>query len=329
MIKTYTALFFTFFSIFLFQNSNAVICTSITTGEWDQDEIWSCGRAPVCGDTVVIGHFIEISSNQDYDPPGCSLPMQILIIAGGDLNFDSGKKLTLACGSGVTIEAGGQITSDGGGASENIKICDATVWQGSWDPDLDGPVVLGSGLPIELLYFDAYNNGKSVDVVWSTATESNNDYFTVERSNDGTLFTPIIITDGAGNSNNHIDYLETDFDPLTGTSYYRLKQTDYDGISAYSDIVTVKTYVQLSSELQLYPNPCDGSFHLQLNGFGDEEFLVVVRDLTGREFYSKVIVTSTDLHIEAMDISGKIMTGTYIITASSRNELYSQKLIVK
>lgn len=324
----YTVYLFIILSFIFSNSSKAEICTSIATGTWDQDEIWSCGHAPACGDTVYIGHLVEITTNQDYDPPGCSLPMQIVITAGGDLNFDSGKKLTLACGSGVTIEAGGQITSDGGGASENIKICDVTVWQAS-DGTVSGPSVLGSGLPIELLSFDAFYNGNSVDVVWATATESNNDYFTIERCNDGIHFTPIVITDGAGNSNIQIDYLETDFDPLTGTSYYRLKQTDYNGVSTYSDIVVVKTYVQLSSELQLYPNPCDGSFHLQLNGLGDEEFVVIVRDLTGREFFSKVIVTSTDAHIEAIDIHGKIMAGTYIITASSRNELYSQKLIVK
>lgn len=324
----YTVSFLIVINLFFINHSKADICTSISAGAWNQFEIWDCGHVPACGDTIFIGHTVEVTTNLDYDPPGCNIPMYITVTAGGTLNFDSGKKLYLACGSGVTVEAGGQITSDGGGASENIKICDVTVWQAS-DGTVSGPSVLGSGLPIELLSFNAFYNGNSVDIVWTTATESNNDFFTVERSEDGIHFSPIIFTDGAGNSNIQIDYFETDFDPLTGTSYYRLKQTDFNGASDYSDIEVVKTYVQLSSELQLYPNPCDGSFHLQLNGFGDEEFVVVVRDLTGREFYSEVIVTSTDTHIEAIDINGKIMGGTYIITASSRNELYSQKLIVK
>jgi hypothetical protein len=61
----------------------------------------------------------------------------------------------------------------------------------------------------------------------------------------------------------------------------------------------------------------------------DEEILVVVRDMNGKEFFSKIFITSTDQHIEAMDLSGKLSTGVYIVTASSKNELYSQKLIVK
>jgi hypothetical protein len=72
------------------------------------------------------------------------------------------------------------------------------------------------------------------------------------------------------------------FNPLQGTSYYRLKQTDFNGISYYSDIKVVKTYPVLAGELNLYPNPTDGAFHLLLSGFGDEEILVVLRDMAGK-----------------------------------------------
>jgi hypothetical protein len=131
------------------------------------------------------------------------------------------------------------------------------------------------------------------------------------------------------NSSSFIEYFEIDYHPLDGVSYYRLVQTDYDGISAASQPVAVRTYSHLAGELSLFPNPTDGSFHLQITGFGDEEFVVVVRDITGREHYSKVIVTSTDRHLEAIDPANKLAAGTYIVTASSRNEFYSQKLVVK
>lgn len=186
-----------------------------------------------------------------------------------------------------------------------------------------------SNLPIELTYFDAYFSNESVIVNWQTASEINNDYFIVERSSDGINFEPILFTDGAGNSNSMLEYTETDFNPLQGTSYYRLKQTDFNGISYYSDIKVVKTYPVLAGELNLYPNPTDGAFHLLLSGFGDEEILVVLRDMAGKEFYSKVIITSTDNHIEAIDPSEKLPPGIYFVTASSKNELYSQKLIIK
>lgn len=186
-----------------------------------------------------------------------------------------------------------------------------------------------SNLPIELTYFDAYYSDEKVIVNWQTASEINNDYFIVERSSDGINFEPILFTDGAGNSNSILEYTETDFNPLQGTSYYRLKQTDFNGVSSFSNIKVVKTYPVLAGELNLFPNPTDGAFHLMLSGFGDEEILVVLRDMAGKEFYSKIIITSTDNHIEAIDPSEKLQPGIYFVTASAKNELYSQKLIIK
>lgn len=318
--------------IIFFLHTNTVYsdtCSSISAGSWDTPGIWDCGHTPGCGDTIYVNHLVQITANVNLDAPGCTTPTFIVITAGGDLNFNSGKKLVLYCGSGVTVQAGAQITSDAGGASENLKICGTTVWQGSWDADLDGPVVLGSGLPVELISFHACFNRNNVDISWATATGHNNDYFTVERSVDGIHFDPIIITDGAGNSSALIEYFEIDYQPLDGISYYRLVQTDYDGISAVSQPVAVRTNVDLAGNLTLFPNPTDGSFHLQISGFGDEEFVVVVRDLTGREHFSKVFVTSTDRHLEAIDPSNKLAAGTYIVTAASCNEFYSQKLVVK
>ena len=192
-----------------------------------------------------------------------------------------------------------------------------------------GTLSFSSTLPIELISFDAYLTNGTVALEWQTASELNNDYFTIERSSNGIDFEPIMNVDGAGNSNHIINYFETDYSPLAGTSYYRLRQVDFNGTETFSEMKTIKTYDVLASELSLYPNPTDGAFHLVLANSGEEEVLVVLRDISGKEFYSRIIVTSTDQHIEAIDLNGQLPSGTYIITASSRNELYSQKLVVK
>lgn len=192
-----------------------------------------------------------------------------------------------------------------------------------------GTLDFNSTLPIELIQFDAYLDGNKVNLEWQTASELNNDYFVIERSADGIRFDEIRIVDGAGSSNQLIQYFETDHSPLSGTSYYRLRQVDFDGSATYSQTKIIKTYAALVSELGVYPNPTDGAFHVVLANTGEEEVLVVVRDISGKEFYSKVIITSTDQHLEAIDLQGVLPKGTYIVTASSRNELYSQKLIVK
>ena len=94
-------------------------------------------------------------------------------------------------------------------------------------------------LPVELLWFTATPSGDVVDLDWTTATEIDNDYFTVERSADAINWLPILEVNGAGNSQHEIAYSSGDQQPLSGLSYYRLRQTDFDGTSSLSQVVPV------------------------------------------------------------------------------------------
>jgi hypothetical protein len=104
------------------------------------------------------------------------------------------------------------------------------------------PFAIASGiaLPIQLLSFDAKPNGDKVETNWVTASEHNNDFFTLERSADAVAFEKIKIIPGAGNNDGLLKYHETDETPLKGISYYRLKQTDFDGQTSYSQIIPVE-----------------------------------------------------------------------------------------
>ncbi|MBI2268820.1 MAG: hypothetical protein HYU69_00520 [Bacteroidetes bacterium] len=84
-------------------------------------------------------------------------------------------------------------------------------------------------LPIELLGFTAVSEKSFVKLNWSTATETNNDYFTVERSGNGSNYDLVQTIKGAGNNTTKLEYELIDSKPLKGINYYRLKQTDYDG----------------------------------------------------------------------------------------------------
>jgi hypothetical protein len=88
----------------------------------------------------------------------------------------------------------------------------------------------GGALPIELLSFGAELNGDDVDVNWSVASQVNNDYYSILRSVNGYDWTEIGTVRGAGTANEQIDYKFIDEDPCIGLSYYKLKQTDFDGI---------------------------------------------------------------------------------------------------
>ena len=109
-------------------------------------------------------------------------------------------------------------------------------------------------LPIELLSVTAEKNKSIVDVKWITASELNSDYFTVERSQDGFNFEFVAKVPGAGRSTTLKKYVAQDEKPYQGVSYYRLKQTDYDGKFKYSKIIVVD-FLNADLGLRIYPNP--------------------------------------------------------------------------
>lgn len=110
-------------------------------------------------------------------------------------------------------------------------------------------------LPIELLSFNAFVNAlQQVEINWQTASEINNDYFTIERSLDAVNWSAIAQIEAYGNSNSVINYSYLDKFPLKNTSYYRLKQTDFDGAYSYSKLEVVEN-TSKSNIAEIYPNP--------------------------------------------------------------------------
>ena len=97
----------------------------------------------------------------------------------------------------------------------------------------------GNYLPIELMFFSAQVKANQVALHWATASEQDNESFTIERSADGFNWDIVTTLNGAGTSIHRIDYTARDQRPLSGLSYYRLKQTDFDGHFTYSNIVSV------------------------------------------------------------------------------------------
>ncbi len=110
-------------------------------------------------------------------------------------------------------------------------------------------------LPVELLYFKAEKLTESVLLQWSTASETNNDYFTVERSDDGINFSNLATVRAAEPSAQQRNYEIKDPAPLSGLNYYRLKQTDKDGKSSYSAIKIVDWEGQSVTRVTISPLP--------------------------------------------------------------------------
>jgi hypothetical protein len=125
-----------------------------------------------------------------------------------------------------------------------------------------GPYYSGNNpLPVEFVSFSANTSGNSVSLNWSTATETNNKGFAVEKSFDGTNFTEIGFVVGKGNSTaiNHYSYSE--INSGSTSAYYRLKQVDFDGTTAYSSMIKVEfeAVPNVFALNQNYPNPFNPS----------------------------------------------------------------------
>ncbi|MFZ1807116.1 MAG: T9SS type A sorting domain-containing protein [Cyclobacteriaceae bacterium] len=113
-------------------------------------------------------------------------------------------------------------------------------------------------LPVTLVSFVATPQPGAVKLEWKTATEINNDFFEIQRSIDSEQWIEIDKIKGAGNSNDPIQYQHYDNQPIQGLSYYRLKQTDFDGSVDYSPIVAVN--YKGVTEIEIFPNPSTGVF---------------------------------------------------------------------
>ena len=186
-------------------------------------------------------------------------------------------------------------------------------------------------LPVQLLDFSVQANGDQVEIDWSTASEINNDYFTIERSKDGKIIELVDVIAGAGNSSAQRNYSANDDEPYDGLSYYRLKQTDFDGMEKIYDWMSVN-FVNSLFGFSVYPNPgtTKETTFIQLKNQEAEEVLVVVRDLTGRTAYSKIVITDMSGEtIIAVDPSNELKPGIYMITATSNDKVFNQRLVIQ
>ncbi|MBL4656955.1 MAG: T9SS type A sorting domain-containing protein [Flavobacteriales bacterium] len=193
---------------------------------------------------------------------------------------------------------------------------------------------LASVLPIELLYFNAKHSAErnEVDLTWVTSSETNNEFFTVEKSKNGIEdFEKVLTTPGAGTSNQVRYYYEVDDNPEYGITYYRLKQTDYDGKFEYSDLSVVQILRPL--EFSVRPNPARDYLevrfgHVTMNSIAvltpEYEAELGIYDLTGRLVYSKTFEgTFYKFNIDISALDG----GMYITYLVANGASYSAKFI--
>ncbi|CAN5423998.1 hypothetical protein BH09BAC5_BH09BAC5_18790 [soil metagenome] len=176
-------------------------------------------------------------------------------------------------------------------------------------------------LPIDLLSFTAHSLERTVRLDWVTGSEINNDFFTIERAGSDGEFLPVVIIDGAGNSSQIHYYTNFDSSPLDGISYYRLRQTDFNGTSKLSQIVSVDRNNTLP-EYSVNVNLCEAGLCYSISNWKSPVEMKVY-DLTGRIIFSRELLP---------DETGSIPIQTpehcmLLITFESKEYNYAMKFI--
>jgi hypothetical protein len=158
-------------------------------------------------------------------------------------------------------------------------------------------------LPIELLYFEGELVGEDNLLTWATVSEQNNDYFTLERSRNGYDFEVLGTIAGAGTSTSILHYNHFDYDPFAGTSYYRLKQTDFDGQYIYSQTIALNRGMQHAVLSDLFPNPANNSVNFMMNTPKSGTVNVEMYDNSGRLIATQLFEAHVGSNSFNIDIS--------------------------
>ena len=167
---------------------------------------------------------------------------------------------------------------------------------------------------------------------WSTATENNSDYFSIERSKDGFEFAEIVRVKGAGTKRAESEYHAVDEHPLRGTAYYRLKQTDLDRQFSFSKIIVVDTNPLENAEATVFPNPSDGSdLNIQFRGFeGNEELQVTFVDSFGKSLLTLMLRTDVEgENLTAIKAPQNMASGIYIVRVNTEKGILHSKVIIR
>jgi hypothetical protein len=183
--------------------------------------------------------------------------------------------------------------------------------------------------PVKLLSFTANKSGADVEVNWSTANETNNNYFNIQRSNNGTDFSNIAKVQGGGTSVSNQTYAYTDVSVPNTNLYYRLQQVDNDGKTSFSSIVLIKATKNGSLELTVYPNPAvDHHVALTLNA-PVGLYNISVTSMNGGRVYTGKLNNSGGQSSIQIQLPVSVPTGTYVIDATnSTGEIRLSKTMI-
>lgn len=317
--------------ILFFYRSNASNCVAIADGDWNNPGTWSCGHAPSSNDVIYINSGVTVT----LDIVTTTLS-SIVVQIYGTLYLQNGKKLNLSSDGIINVYEGGQIQA--GNPGSKIVIGGNTVFTGSGSKP--GPfsfTASGEGvLPVKISSFEAnVTKNAKIEIKWTTESELNNDFFSIEKSSNGLDYKSLGVVKGHGTTYKKIEYSFIDISPNNGSSYYRLKQNDIDGKHEYFGPVAINFELKENGGcvMKVYPNPCFGKCNVVIEGCDDSDkdyIEVEMLDASGVKVHSHIPIREQNGNFNfEIDSHSYLKPGIYIVRGINKNENYNKKLIVK
>jgi hypothetical protein len=171
-------------------------------------------------------------------------------------------------------------------------------------------------LPLTLISFDAFPEDNFVLLRWVTEDEVSTDFFTIEKTQDGSAFAWVGETPAAGftEPGEQLHYSMRDEAPYQGTSFYRLKTTDFDGTISLSHLVEVNYTQATDWGFTLFPNPNTGRhFSLRTEGVTDQDpMLLQIFDANGKQMLEREF-RSVPGGASRFDLTRRLPVGSYLI----------------
>jgi hypothetical protein len=198
-----------------------------------------------------------------------------------------------------------------------------------WNFGANFPVRILENVPVEFISFYAAGSNGTVNLSWITATETNNRGFQVERRNNvSETWNQIGFVNGNGTSTKKSEYSFTDINPAAGTSYYRLKQIDFNGSFSFSKSIEVNSLTISFSLEQNYPNPFNPTTIIQYQISAPGKVILKVYDLTGKEV-ADLVNENQDAGNHSVEFNASALaSGVYMYRLFTNNFSAAKKLLL-
>jgi hypothetical protein len=186
---------------------------------------------------------------------------------------------------------------------------------------VDGDILLG----VDLVHFYGNKNGRNSDLFWSTINETQNDYFTLERAIPDNEFETIATVNGDGNSTEQTNYSYIDYNPFIGMNYYKLSQTDLNGVRTELGIIAID-HSTTSESLIIIPNPVNDNPTLVFNSESNETVNFQVFSSSGQLIESRSEEAFNGSNSFTLD-TRKLLPGMYYVRLFKGSDVHIVKFV--